>query len=629
MSLPDHSQPPPWLRAVDGGAAPSGDTPDSDIPGSDIPGSDDISDSGIPGNDVPGQDTSGSEASGRAPSGGPETPAADELDDDELDDAVSMTAPIQPTTDTPAYADPDAQPTYGPGTRHRQMDAGPAGYPPMPAPPGPQIPSPGIIPPGQEYAVPQQFAGRQQFTGPQPYAQASQTELSGPQRAPFTPPPYPAAPPYPAPHEFAGSPQYPGPQPTGPQYPGPQYPGPQYTEQHDPSPQQQYGAAPQHTGPHHTGPGQYPPAPAYDPRQGHPGTPGQVTGAPPYPVPPVPGSSTRQPPLPPAPAPAGQQVPEPQTGRLPHDPLPTDLRTPVRRGKHAGGWREKLRAASGGLITFGASRTDEQLSMLVRRARTPIQGDFRLAVLSVKGGVGKTTTTVGLGSAFASLRGDRVIAVDANPDFGTLARRIPVQSTATVRTLLNDPELNRYTDVRRHTNQASSRLEVIASERNPAISESFSADDYRRVIAILEAYYNIIMTDCGTGVVHSAMEGVLELANAIIVVTTPAVDGAQSASATLDWLEAHGYQRLVQESVVVISAARPGGAAIDINALTEHFLGRVRAVQVIPYDEHLATGSYIDLDQMDRRTRTAFLELAATVADSFWPGGHPPEPAGW
>ncbi|QHN33528.1 AAA family ATPase [Gordonia amarae] len=509
------------------------------------------------------------------------------------------------------------------------MDAGPAGYPPMPAPPGPQIPSPGIIPPGQEYAVPQQFAGRQQFTGPQPYAQASQTELSGPQRAPFTPPPYPAAPPYPAPHEFAGSPQYPGPQPTGPQYPGPQYPGPQYTEQHDPSPQQQYGAAPQHTGPHHTGPGQYPPAPAYDPRQGHPGTPGQVTGAPPYPVPPVPGSSTRQPPLPPAPAPAGQQVPEPQTGRLPHDPLPTDLRTPVRRGKHAGGWREKLRAASGGLITFGASRTDEQLSMLVRRARTPIQGDFRLAVLSVKGGVGKTTTTVGLGSAFASLRGDRVIAVDANPDFGTLARRIPVQSTATVRTLLNDPELNRYTDVRRHTNQASSRLEVIASERNPAISESFSADDYRRVIAILEAYYNIIMTDCGTGVVHSAMEGVLELANAIIVVTTPAVDGAQSASATLDWLEAHGYQRLVQESVVVISAARPGGAAIDINALTEHFLGRVRAVQVIPYDEHLATGSYIDLDQMDRRTRTAFLELAATVADSFWPGGHPPEPAGW
>jgi MinD-like ATPase involved in chromosome partitioning or flagellar assembly len=234
-----------------------------------------------------------------------------------------------------------------------------------------------------------------------------------------------------------------------------------------------------------------------------------------------------------------------------------------------------------------------------------------------------------LGSAFASLRGDRVIAVDANPDFGTLARRIPEQSTATVRTLLADENLCRYTDVRRHTNQAASRLEVIASERNPAMSESFDANDYRQVIAILQSYYNIIITDCGTGVVNSAMEGVLEMADAIIVVTTPAVDGAQSAAATLDWLEAHGYQRLVRESVVVISAARPGGAAIDVNALTDHFLGRVRAVQVIPYDDHLATGSYIDLDQMDRRTRTAFLELAATVADSFGPIGPLSAPQGW
>ena len=99
----------------------------------------------------------------------------------------------------------------------------------------------------------------------------------------------------------------------------------------------------------------------------------------------------------------------------------------------------RLRAASGGLITFGASKTDRQLSMLVQRARN-IHGDFRLAVMSVKGGVGKTTTTVGLGSAFASLRGDRVIAVDANPTSGTLARRIPEQSTATVRTLLADGE---------------------------------------------------------------------------------------------------------------------------------------------------------------------------------------------
>lgn len=49
---------------------------------------------------------------------------------------------------------------------------------------------------------------------------------------------------------------------------------------------------------------------------------------------------------------------------------------------------------------------------------------------------------------------------------------------------------------------------------------------------------------------------------------------ARSAAATLDWLEAHGYQGLVRESVVVISRRHVRrGAAIDVNALTDHSPG--------------------------------------------------------
>lgn len=116
------------------------------------------------------------------------------------------------------------------------------------------------------------------------------------------------------------------------------------------------------------------------------------------------------------------------------------------------------------------------------------------------------------------------------------------------------------------------------------------------------------------------MEGVLSSATAIVLVTSPAVDGAESAAATLDWLNAHGYQRLVQQAVVVISASKPGSAPIDLDMLTQHFLGRTRAVQIIPFDDHLASGAQIDLDEMNRDTRNAFLELAATVSDSFNPG---------
>ncbi|MGB3696601.1 MAG: MinD/ParA family protein [Gordonia sp. (in: high G+C Gram-positive bacteria)] len=279
--------------------------------------------------------------------------------------------------------------------------------------------------------------------------------------------------------------------------------------------------------------------------------------------------------------------------------------------------QRSLLGRANGFVAFGGTRKKDQIAQLANRVRQPIGNDFRLAVLSLKGGVGKTTVTVGLGSALASLRGDRVIAVDANPDLGTLARRIPAQTASTVRDLLLDPHLERYMDVRRHTSQATSRLEVLASERDPAISEAFGEDDYLRVIEILENHYNMILIDCGTGLVHSAMAGVMKSATSLVLVTSPALDGAQSAVATLDWLLAHGYEQLAREAVVVIAASKSKNAPVDVEMLREYFLGRTRAVQIVPYDEHLAVGGFIDLDAMKPATRSAFLELAATVVEPF------------
>ena len=47
-----------------------------------------------------------------------------------------------------------------------------------------------------------------------------------------------------------------------------------------------------------------------------------------------------------------------------------------------------------------------------------------IAVVSPKGGVGKTTITALLGSLLAFLRRDRVVAVETNPDWGSLGRRL-------------------------------------------------------------------------------------------------------------------------------------------------------------------------------------------------------------
>ena len=282
------------------------------------------------------------------------------------------------------------------------------------------------------------------------------------------------------------------------------------------------------------------------------------------------------------------------------------------------GWRKAVFVASGHLINVGESSADLHRRELITRVNQPLRGCYKIAMLSLKGGVGKTTTTTTLGSTFASLRGDRVIAVDANPDRGTLSQKIPLETTATVRHLLRDADrIKRYSDIRAYTSQGPSRLEVLASEQDPAVSEAFSEDDYRRTVTLLEHFYNIVLTDCGTGLMHSAMKGVLDIADALVVVSSGSVDGARSASATLDWLDVHGYRDLVSRSVAVINSVRPRAGSVDLDKLAQHFGARCRAVCRIPFDPHLEEGAEIELDRLSADTRLSLLELAATVADGF------------
>ncbi|MFD0361934.1 AAA family ATPase [Nocardia sp. GCM10030253] len=306
----------------------------------------------------------------------------------------------------------------------------------------------------------------------------------------------------------------------------------------------------------------------------------------------------------------------PQPGQPGHSVNDLNLLKRARKAPRSG-WRRAMHKATGGMVNPGESAADVVHRDLVDRVNQPVRGDYRIAILSLKGGVGKTTTTVGLGSTFSTLRGDRVIAIDANPDLGTLGHRVPRQTRSTVRNLLEDQHITRYSDVRAHTSQAPSRLEVLASEQDPAVSEAFSEADYRQAIAILQSFYNIILTDCGTGLMHSAMAGVLDMASSLVLVTSPAIDGARSASATLDWLDHHGYGKLVERTVVVVNASRRGASTVDLDQLRKLFLDRTRAVQVVPFDDHLAEGAEIDLELVSKPTRRALLELAAMVADDF------------
>ena len=343
------------------------------------------------------------------------------------------------------------------------------------------------------------------------------------------------------------------------------------------------------------------------------------------PPPPPPPAAPPPPPVPPPPAPppppparARPAAPPPAAGAQNGD-LSTDQLLARPPGGPTEGWQAVVYQVSGGRVRPAPGPAERARHQLLARIVAPVAGCQRIAVVALKGGVGKTTTTACLGAIFAEHRGDRVVAVDANPDPGTLGYRIRRDTSRTAKDLLaNVDKLDRYADVRAYASQTDLRLEVIASEADPARDEAFGEDDYRELAAVLERFYSLVLTDCGPGLLHSAMRAILPTADQLVVVAAPSLDGARSASLTLDWLDKHGYEQLAGSSVVVINAVRERGL-VDVGKLQEHFARRCRAVVRVPYDRHLETGAEIVLDELAPATRRAYVQLAAAVADGFRP----------
>ncbi len=252
-----------------------------------------------------------------------------------------------------------------------------------------------------------------------------------------------------------------------------------------------------------------------------------------------------------------------------------------------------------------------------RRISHPFeQGTRFVPVLTRKGGVGKTTVTTLLGMALAEVRDDRVLGIDANPDRGTLAERVARSTGATVRDVVNLASgISSFTDFAELVSKDKTRFHVLASDTDPLLSEAFDEDDYNVVADQAARFYSIILTDCGTGVVHSVMRPTLERADGLVIVSGGSVDEARLASETLTWLEANGYGDLVKRAVVALNTATQGTNVVKLDEIEQHFLSRVRDVVRIPYDPYLAAGSIVDWSRLSPYTRESARDLAALVVE--------------
>jgi Mrp family chromosome partitioning ATPase len=138
--------------------------------------------------------------------------------------------------------------------------------------------------------------------------------------------------------------------------------------------------------------------------------------------------------------------------------------------------RERIRA----LLTTGGEREEAELEARLRDAATLTRTNV-VAMVSPKGGVGKTTTTFLVGNLLAGHLKLRVLAVDANPDFGTLAR-LPPDKARTARSLadlLDDLDLvHTAAELRPYVSRLPTGLHLLGAPRDAEVMARITPADY-------------------------------------------------------------------------------------------------------------------------------------------------------
>jgi MinD-like ATPase involved in chromosome partitioning or flagellar assembly len=230
----------------------------------------------------------------------------------------------------------------------------------------------------------------------------------------------------------------------------------------------------------------------------------------------------------------------------------------------------------------------------------PLSGPRRIVVLGCTSGAGQTVTALLTAQMLASLRGERVGALDLNPGDGSLARRFRAALAGTVPELLGSALPAR----------PAPGVEVIA-DGNPG------DHDFTKLGERLAARYGISLVDPGT----SGLGRVLAMADQLVLVAPASADAPRAVAMTREWLEKHDHRGLAANAVMVVNGVSARSLA-DVERAEAIMVGRCRAIVRVPWEDQISAGNgpCTGTAPLRQPTRQAITELAGVLVSGLAAG---------
>ncbi|WP_026370951.1 AAA family ATPase [Kallotenue papyrolyticum] len=250
-------------------------------------------------------------------------------------------------------------------------------------------------------------------------------------------------------------------------------------------------------------------------------------------------------------------------------------------------------------------------SLLAPVAR-PTNGKL-VVVMGPKGGVGATTVATNLAVALRQVSGAEVALADVCLQFGDVAVLLNLWSRHTLHDLavhhqnIDDALLDRVLVPH------ASGVRVLLAPGEPELTADIGAAQITAIIKALRQRFAFVVVDCWS-VLDEVTETLINLADQVLLVTTPEVPALKDTKQALEYFQRHGVHR---EHIVLVLNRFPSVKGVTLQDIQQHLRHPIQAN--LPSDGPAVTyaankGVPVLLSHPQSWVAQSFRKLAAWIA---------------
>ncbi|MFB3093820.1 MAG: CpaE family protein, partial [Dehalococcoidia bacterium] len=201
-----------------------------------------------------------------------------------------------------------------------------------------------------------------------------------------------------------------------------------------------------------------------------------------------------------------------------------------------------------------------------------------ITVFGAKGGIGKTTIATNLAAAIASGTRQSVVLIDLDPRFGDVGILLDIPVERSIADLALPEEEVTKELIQDSLYVHSTGVKILAAPLRPTDWRDVNPRHIERVVTVLAQTYDYVILDT-PGTFNDIVMRALELATAVLLVTTPHVTSLKSTLMAINMLQSLNFDQ--DKIKLVVNATQD--ASGDLTPQMKEMLG-LEVFWSIPYD---------------------------------------------